>query len=260
MVTKNKNKKAMKAESKTRSKIINTLPIVSYESRQQASQQEEFIMKRVLFSAVLVSFFIGTTVISSLAAAGHEGHHPTGVQSTSATPSHGMMGQQGMAQMPCMTEQGTGSKAQMMGMMGNGMGNMMGAGISNMMAGGKMGKMGMMEQHMAHMFYLDKTTELGLSADQVGKLKALHTECRTDNIRNAAEAKIARLELVDLLATDSWSLQDAETLVRKVQKLEGDIQVRHLQAHSAARKVLTAEQLKQTRSGGSDGNLEDLFQ
>ena len=159
--------------------------------------------------------------------------------------------------MPCMNEQGTGSKAQMMGMMGNGMGDMMGAGMSNMMAGGKMG---MMEQHMAHMFYLDSATELGLSADQIGKLKALHTECRTDNIRNAAEAKIARLELADLLATDSWSQQDAEGLVRKVQKLEGDIQVRHLQAQSAARKVLTAEQLKQSRSAGNVSSLEDLFQ
>jgi len=219
-------------------------------------------MKRVLFTAALVSLFIGTTVISSLAAAGHEGHHPTGAQTAATTASpemmgQGMMGQQGVAQMPCMNEQGTGSKTQMMGMMGNGMGDMMGAGMSNMMAGGKMG---MMEQHMAHMFYLERATELGLSADQVGKLKELHTECRKDNIRNAAEAKIARLELADLLATDNWSQKDAEGLVRKVQKLEGDIQVRHLQAQSAARKVLTAEQLKQSRSAGNVSNLEDLFQ
>ncbi|TFH54235.1 MAG: hypothetical protein E4G89_00555, partial [Methanothrix sp.] len=96
-------------------------------------------MKRVLFTIVLVSFFIGTTAISSLAATGHEGHHPTEAQPATTTSSHGLMGQQGMAQMPCITEQGTGSKAQMMGMMGNGMGDMMGAGMSNMMEGGKMG-------------------------------------------------------------------------------------------------------------------------
>jgi len=214
-------------------------------------------MKRILFTAVLVSFFIGTTVISSLAAAGHEGHHPTGAQSAATTSPQGMMGQQEMAQMPCMAGQATDAKAPKMGMMGQGMGDMMGAGMSNMMGNGKMG---MMEQRMAHMFFLDQATELGLSAEQVGKLKALHMECRKDNIRNSAEVKIARLELADLLATDSWSLQDAEALVRKVQKLEGDIQVCHLQAQSAARKVLTAEQLKQARSVGNAGNLEDLFQ
>jgi hypothetical protein len=214
-------------------------------------------MKRVLFTAVLVSFFIGTTVVSSLAAAEHEAHHPAGAQSAATTSSHGMMGPQGMAQMPCMAEQATGSKGQMMGMMGNGRGDMMGAGMSDMMGNGKRG---MMEQRMAHMFYLDQATELGLSAEQAGKLKALQMECRKDNIRNAAEAKIARLELADLLATDSWSMKDAEVMVRKAQKLEGDIQVRHLQAQSDARKVLTAEQLKQARSGGDSGNLDDLFQ
>ncbi len=214
-------------------------------------------MKRVLFTAALVSFFIGTTVTSSLAAAEHEAHHPAGAQSAATTPSQGMMGQQGKAQMPCMAEQATGSKAQMMGMMGNGMGDMMGAGMSGMMGNGKKG---MMEQRMAHMFYLDRAAELGLSTDQVGKLKALHSDCRKDNIRNAAEAKIARLELADLLGNDNWLLKDAEAKVLKVQKLEGDIQIRHLQAVNAARKVLTAEQLKQARSGGNSGNLESLFQ
>ena len=89
--------------------------------------------------------------------------------------------------------------------------------------------------------------------------KKLHSECRKDNIRNAAEAKISRLELADLLDGDNWSLKDAEPLVRKVQKLEGDIQVRHLLAMSDARKELTAEQLKQARSGGNSGDPESLF-
>lgn len=142
-------------------------------------------------------------------------------------------------------------------MMGREMGDMMGEGMTGMM---RAGKMGMMEQRMEHMFFLDRADDLGLSAEQVSKLKALHVECRKDNIRNAAEAKIARLELTELLSRENWTLKDAEPLVRKAQKLEGDIQVRHLQAVSEARKVLTAEQLMQAGSGGSSGNLESLFQ
>jgi len=42
--------------------------------------------------------------------------------------------------------------------------------------------------------------------------------------------------------------------------MEGDIQVRHLQALNAARKILTEEQLKQAQSGGTSDNLESLFQ
>jgi Spy/CpxP family protein refolding chaperone len=145
----------------------------------------------------------------------------------------------------------------MMGMMGGKMGDMMGAGMSGMMAGGKMGMMG---HGMEHMFFLDRSEQLGLSAEQVNKLKAIHVECRKDNIRNAAEAKIARLDLADLLSGDNWALKDAEPQARKVQKLEGDIQVRHLEAVSEARKVLTAEQLKQAHTDDSSGDLENLFQ
>ena len=128
-----------------------------------------------------------------------------------------------------------------------------------MMGHGMMG-MGMMDHQAGHLFFLDRADELGLSSEQIDKLKTLQTECRRDNIRNVAELNIVRLELADLLATDNWSLQDAEKLVRKVQKMEGDIQVRHLQALNAARKILTEEQLKQALSGGTSGDLESLFQ
>ncbi len=207
-------------------------------------------MKRVLFALVMISFFMGATAISSLAAPGHKAHHPGGESASS----QGMMGQQEMAQMPCMAAKTSGTMPQMMG---KGMGDMMDAGMPKMMGAGKMG---MMKQRMAHMFFLDRIDELGLTPEQTNKLKALHSECRRDNIRNSAEAKIARLELTDLLAANDWSLKDVEPRVRKVQKLEGDIQVRHLKALSDARKVLTPEQLKQARSGDNSDNLESLFQ
>ena len=206
-------------------------------------------MKRVLFTAVLISFFLGTTVLTSVAATDHEAHHPTGSQDAAPTSSEKMKMPQGggMGQMPCMAASASGSKSPMMG----------GGGMGGMMHGGQMG---MMAQGMGQMFYLDRADELGLSADQVSKLKELHMESRKDNIRTAAETKIARLELVELIAGDTWTLKDAEPLVRKVQQLEGDMQVRHLQTLSDARKVLTAEQLKQVHADGSGGNPESLFQ
>ena len=226
-------------------------------------------MKKVLYTTVLISFFMGATVLTSLAASDHEAHHPGGEQTAAPTSSEKMMMPQaaGMGQMPCMTAPASGSMAPMMGMMGGkGMGGMMGAGRSGMMGGQGMhsmmhgGQMGMMEQGMRHMFYLDRADELGLSSEQVNKLKAIQVEGRKDNIRNAAEAKIARLELSDLLSGDTWALKDAEPLVRQVQQLEGDIQVRHLQAVSDAREVLTAEQLNQAYADGGAGNPESLFQ
>jgi len=151
-------------------------------------------------------------------------------------------------------------------MMGRGGSGMMGRGGSGMMSGGGMhgmmngGQMHRMEQGMRSMLYLDRVAELGLSAEQISRLKAIHLDCRKENIRTAAEAKIARLEMSALLSADNWTLKDAAPLVRKLQTLEGDMQVRHLQAVSDARKVLTVEQLKQVKAADSAGNLEGLFQ
>lgn len=218
-------------------------------------------MNRALATAILISFFMGATVLTSLAASDPESHHPVGEQAAASTSSAGMMKQQGpgMNQMPCMAAAPSGAKSQMMG---GGMGDMMGSGRSAMMDGGGMhgmmhdGQMGMME----HLFYLDRADEIGLSPEQVNKLRAIHVECRKDNIRNASEMKIAWLELSDLLSGDNWALKDAESLIRKVQTIEGDIQVRHLQAVNDARKVLTAEQLQKAQANGDAGNLESLFQ
>ncbi|MBD1399658.1 hypothetical protein [Pelovirga terrestris] len=226
-------------------------------------------MKRVLGTTVLIGLFLGATVLTGFAASDHEAHHPGGEQTAAPTSSEKMMMTQAAkrGQMPCMADSASGSTSQMMGMMGGkGTGGMMSAGMSGMMGGDGRhsmmhgGQMGMMAQGMGHMFYLDRADELGLSADQVSKLKAIHVEGRKDNIRNAAEAHIVRLELAELIAGETWTLKDAESLIRKVQNLEGDMQIRHLQALSDARKVLTAEQLKQARTDGGTDNPESLFQ
>lgn len=96
-------------------------------------------------------------------------------------------------------------------------------------------------------FFLDRIVELGLSDDQVTRLRAIRNACRQDNIRTGAEARIVRLELDDLLALDDWTPAAAEKLIRQQQKFEGDMQVRHLQAVAEARKVLTKEQLRRLR-------------
>lgn len=223
-------------------------------------------MKRILSTAILVSFFVGASVLTSFATSAHESHHSDEAQAAATPSSHGMMMQQRMNQTPCMAASPAGSNWRMMGMMGGGRGDMMDRGMSGKLDGGGMrsmmhgGRMGMMTQGMRHMFYLDRADELGLSFEQVNRLKAIHLECRKENIRNAAEAKIARLELSELLSTDNWGPKEVEPLVRKVRKLEGDIQVRHLQAVSDARKVLTAEQLQQARAEDGAGSLERLFQ
>jgi len=44
-------------------------------------------MKKVLYTVVLISFFMGITVLTSVAASEHEAHHPTGEQTATSTSS-----------------------------------------------------------------------------------------------------------------------------------------------------------------------------
>ncbi|WP_303721789.1 hypothetical protein [Malonomonas rubra] len=194
-------------------------------------------MKKAIMMLLMNSFLVLIASIS-FSASMHEAHHKGG---ESSSPSC-MMGPNMMG-------------PNMMGpnMMGP---NMMGP---NMMGPNMMGP-NMMDCRKEHLFFLGQAKELELSEKQIAELKTIHSDCRKENIRTAAEVKIVRLELAELLASDDWSLKDAEDLVRKAQKLEADIQVRHLQAFNAARKVLTKEQLDKARSGGGVKNLEDLFQ
>jgi Spy/CpxP family protein refolding chaperone len=127
--------------------------------------------------------------------------------------------------------------------------------IPAMLAGGMAMPPAKMRRLMDHTFYLDRIPQLGLTAQQVEKLRAIRAACRRDNIRAAAELRLARLELEDLLEGE-WTVEAAEKAVRTVRKLEGDIQVRHLKAVKEAQKVLTPEQLSQA---AEDQEPEELF-
>jgi len=113
-----------------------------------------------------------------------------------------------------------------------------------------------MRAMMRRVFYLDRIEELGLQPDQVARLKQIQADCRRDNLRTAAEVKIARFDLSDLLEGD-WSLDAAEQLVRKIAKLEGDLKVRHLRAVKEASAVLSPEQVKKLATADSPESLFD---
>ncbi|TYO98666.1 hypothetical protein EDC39_10526 [Geothermobacter ehrlichii] len=115
---------------------------------------------------------------------------------------------------------------------------------------------GKMHTMMKRVFFLDRIEELGLQKAQVERLKEIQAACRRDNLRTAAEVKIARLELEDLLEGD-WTLDAAEQLIRKISKFEGDMKVRHLAAVREAFAVLTDEQTKKLFTEDSPESLFD---
>ncbi len=213
-------------------------------------------------TVILAALLLSTLTVPGHAAAGCGQNHPCG-----AMP--GMM-KQNMGEMPCMMAGGPGSgpcaedrpmparhhrmeRKHGMHMQQEGCG-MMGMDRDFMPK-----HRGMMPHRMGRMLFLDRVEALGLTEDQVFKLKAIHAECRRENIRQEAEARITRLELKDLLDESNWIPAAAEKLIRKIKTIEGDMQVRHLRAVAEARKVLTPEQLRKADAGGAGDQAESLF-
>ncbi len=228
-------------------------------------------MKTSLYRAILASFFLCSMVISSQAT-DMEHHHPGDEAAMSSNEMHGIMMQR-MEMMqdeemkggkPCVADGMPCSKPCMAEAIPPARHHRKGGGMSDKMGmnHGMAGMMGMnprMHQRMEHELFLDRADALDLTTVQVGKLKAILSECRKENIRKAADVQIARLELKDLMNEVDWTLKTAESLIRQIQTLEGDMLVRHLQAVVEARGVLTAEQLKKAAVGEGNEDLEELF-
>ena len=190
----------------------------------------------IIKTTLLVGFITGGIALFSVIAMAHGGT--------------GMMGDrhEDVGQFSCQNETHSGTMPHeggyrmMGGMMGNG-------GMGSMMHNGRGGHM-MDFDDMKHGDLLSQADSLGLSEDQIDKLNTLQLAHRKDIIRKQAEVKVIRLELAELVASDHLTVKDAEPLVHKLVNLEGDIHLRHLQALSDARNILTTDQLQQYRSTG----------
>jgi len=103
------------------------------------------------------------------------------------------------------------------------------------------------EDHEGHEFFLGMKDDLGLSDEQVAKLKALKSESEKQAIRTKADLKIERIELHDLLSKDKVDVKGVDTKVEKMGALQTKMHKAHIHARLDAQKILTPEQLKQLR-------------
>jgi Spy/CpxP family protein refolding chaperone len=119
-----------------------------------------------------------------------------------------------------------------------GPGMMMGCGgyCGGMMSGG---------EHPGMFLGMEK--ELGLSDEQVSKLKDMRMKREKQAIQDRAELDIMELELRDLMSEDEIDLKAVDGKIDKISALKGKIRKDGIHAMVDAKKVLTAEQRKKLR-------------
>jgi Spy/CpxP family protein refolding chaperone len=100
---------------------------------------------------------------------------------------------------------------------------------------------------------LHHRAELGLTADQVGRLETLRGDFTREAIRRGADIRIAELDLATLLEQDPVDLTKVETKVREVAQLRADLRIARLRTVEQGKAILTPEQrtrLQAMLSGG----------
>jgi Spy/CpxP family protein refolding chaperone len=122
--------------------------------------------------------------------------------------------------------------SQMMGMSREGHGRTM--------ENGDMDKMGdMMGMCIAH------AELMGLTDDQLMKMKPRHSDMQKKQARFKADVKIAEIELMEIMEVKDFDLAKANSQVKKIAEIKTAHHLEMLKAMKEMRTILTNEQFKQ---------------
>ena len=115
-------------------------------------------------------------------------------------------------------------------------------GHGQMMGMGNMDRMGdMMGMCIEH------AEELGLTDDQIMKMKPVHREMQKKDARFKADRKIAEIELMEIMEVKDFDLEKGNSAVKKIAEIITAHHLEMLKAMKEMRAILTDEQFKKMK-------------
>jgi len=115
-------------------------------------------------------------------------------------------------------------------------------GHGQMMEMGNMEKMG----DMAGMC-IEHADMMGLTDDQIMKMKPIHREMQKKQARFKADQRIAEIELMEIMDVKDFDLEKANSQVKKIAEIKTAHQLEMLKAMKEMRTILTDEQFKKMK-------------
>ncbi len=112
-------------------------------------------------------------------------------------------------------------------------------GHGQMMGMGNMDKMGDMMG-----MCLENADKMGLTDDQIMKMKPLHSEMQKKQARFEADRKIAEIELKEIMEVKDFDLEKASAAVKKIADIKTAHHLEMLKAMKEMRTIITDEQFK----------------
>jgi Spy/CpxP family protein refolding chaperone len=102
--------------------------------------------------------------------------------------------------------------------------------------------------HSVHSF-LRHAKDLGLSEEQVTKLKSLMADYEKAKIRGEADLKLAEVDVQTLAHDEKADMAAIETAIRKSEAAHSNLRIEGMKTLRAASAVLTPEQREKWRAG-----------
>ena len=112
--------------------------------------------------------------------------------------------------------------------------------------GGKKGHHGGAGHYLRHLLMHQK--EIGLSEEQVGKIKALQLELDKTRIRTEAEIEVAERELHEMIRDEKADLAAIEAKLKQGADLEVGLRLASVKARRNAMALLTPEQREKEKA------------
>ena len=109
---------------------------------------------------------------------------------------------------------------------------------------GQMMEMDHMDMMGGDMMCMEHANKMGLTDDQMAKMKPLHREMQKKQIRSKADLKIAEIELMEIMEVKDFDLDKATSAVKKIEDIKTAQHLEMLKAMKDMRAILTDEQFK----------------
>jgi len=94
------------------------------------------------------------------------------------------------------------------------------------------------------MMCMEQANKMGLTDDQMMKMKPMHSEMQKKQIRSKADLRVAEIELKEIIEVKDFDLDKAKSAVKKIEDIKTARHLEMLKAMKDMRAILTDEQFK----------------
>ena len=94
---------------------------------------------------------------------------------------------------------------------------------------------------------IEHADKMGLTDDQIMKMKPLHREMQKKQARFKADQKIAEIELMEIMEVKDFDLEKASSAVKKIAEIKTAHHLEMLKNMKEMRTILTDEQFKKMK-------------